>query len=192
MLGDSDDFCVDSTTAPTDARGSVRPLYRFGDDRLPDSFWDLVVPEPNSGCWLWIGWLNGPGYGPHRKVYRTLVGPFARRLHLDHLCRTPICCNPDHLEPVTHAENVRRGLRARAADGAEMPWSGRREQTAEYKSFFKEYAAQRYRDRRGADHTPTPHKEHRCGLCGGTGHNRRRCHLERETGAPARAGWRTP
>lgn len=34
-------------------------------------------------------------------------------LELDHLCRVRCCCNPSHLEPVTRAENIRRGLRAK-------------------------------------------------------------------------------
>lgn len=29
-------------------------------------------------------------------------------MEIDHLCRNPGCCNPDHLELVTHAENNRR------------------------------------------------------------------------------------
>lgn len=71
-------------------------------------------------CWLWIGTVNHHGYGvasqgygkiiqAHREVYRLLVGPIPVDLELDHLCRARHCVNPDHLEPVTHAENVRRG-----------------------------------------------------------------------------------
>jgi hypothetical protein len=28
---------------------------------------------------------------------------------MDHLCKNKMCVNPDHLEPVSPAENVRRG-----------------------------------------------------------------------------------
>jgi hypothetical protein len=42
-------------------------------------------------------------------AYEMLVGPVPDGLELDHLCRVPACVNPDHLEPVTHIENVRRG-----------------------------------------------------------------------------------
>ena len=40
-----------------------------------------------------------------------VVGPIPDGCELDHLCRNRACCNPDHLEPVTHLENVRRGLK---------------------------------------------------------------------------------
>lgn len=30
-------------------------------------------------------------------------------LEFDHLCRNKLCVRPDHLEAVTHTENVRRG-----------------------------------------------------------------------------------
>lgn len=70
-------------------------------------------------CWLWTASGNGRGYGKfhvdgtlryaHRWVYEQLVGPVPAGLELDHLCRVPACVNPDHLEPVTHAENMRRG-----------------------------------------------------------------------------------
>ncbi len=93
----------------------------FLDPRLPDRFWDKVIPEPNSGCWLWIA-STSFGYGAfgmgrnvvwrsHRLAYSALVGPIPDGLDLDHLCRTRSCCNPAHLEPVTRGENVRRGLK---------------------------------------------------------------------------------
>lgn len=92
----------------------------FLDARLPDRFWSKVIPEPNSGCWLWLGAGSG-GYGhtwavggrkwlAHRLAFEVLVGPVPKGLDLDHLCRNRGCCNPAHLEPVTHRENARRGL----------------------------------------------------------------------------------
>ncbi len=90
----------------------------LGDKRLPERFWEKVSVEPNSGCWLWLasttfgygvfGWRGKTPYA-YQVAYRELVGPVPDGLELDHLCRTPLCCNPEHLEPVTHAENVRRG-----------------------------------------------------------------------------------
>ena len=86
-------------------------------------FWDFVIPEPNSGCWIYFGSDNGNGYGAfteakgktrryaHRIAYEELRGPIPPGLELDHLCNTRCCCNPDHLEPVTRAENQRRAAR---------------------------------------------------------------------------------
>ena len=96
----------------------------FLDGRLPGRFWDKAIPEPMSGCWLWIGaTTNEYGRfnvaGINRKAYRVayeaLVGPIPNGLHVDHLCRQRCCVNPAHLEPVTQAENTRRG-----ASGANM------------------------------------------------------------------------
>lgn len=73
----------------------------------------------DSGCWIWQRGQDGKGYGAiglrggrytktHRAAYMAFVGPIPDGLELDHLCRNTICCNPDHLEPVTHRENMRR------------------------------------------------------------------------------------
>jgi hypothetical protein len=73
-----------------------------------------IAVEPESGCWLWQGYIEKNGYGrlgrkwAHRLSYQAFVGAVPDGLELDHKCRTPRCVNPEHLEPVTHAENMRR------------------------------------------------------------------------------------
>jgi hypothetical protein len=42
-------------------------------------------------------------------MYEQHFGSIPENLELDHLCRNPACVRPDHLEPVTHLENLRRG-----------------------------------------------------------------------------------
>lgn len=65
-------------------------------------------------CWVWQRTLNDQGYGTqgraraHRLMYERHVGPIPENTELDHLCVNPPCCNPAHLEPVTHQENIRR------------------------------------------------------------------------------------
>ncbi len=72
-----------------------------------------------DGCWLWQGAMSGSGYGAfhwgrtmpaHRAAYSLLVCLVPDHLHVDHLCFTPQCVNPDHLEPVTSSINARRAV----------------------------------------------------------------------------------
>jgi hypothetical protein len=83
-----------------------------------------VVMGPD-GCWIFTGSKDKLGYGrattgsradgtkrpvlTHRVTYEHFTGLIPDGLELDHLCRTPACCNPAHLEPVTHRENLLRG-----------------------------------------------------------------------------------
>ena len=72
-------------------------------------------------CWLWQAMTDRAGYGrfhlgnltipAHRWAYEFCVGSIGVGLNIDHLCRVSACVNPDHLEPVTQRENVRRGAR---------------------------------------------------------------------------------
>lgn len=84
------------------------------------------MQKTEGGCWLWTGARSGSGRGnfmpdgrrsgkrrmvyAHRFAYELLVGPVPEGLELDHLCRIPLCVNPEHLEAVTHQENVHRGI----------------------------------------------------------------------------------
>lgn len=77
-------------------------------------------------CRIWTGSLDRQGYGrrwwrgqsrgAHLAAYEEEVGPVPEGMVLDHLCRVHACVNVDHLEPVTQAVNVRRGLMRKLAD----------------------------------------------------------------------------
>lgn len=77
-----------------------------------------------NGCWNWLGYIRPSGYGgtmrsaitkrevtAHVYYYELQHGVVAVGMDLDHLCRNRRCCNPAHLEPVTRAENARRGAK---------------------------------------------------------------------------------
>ena len=90
---------------------------KYTDTQRVQSFWAKV--NKTETCWLWTGANHGGGYGTvniggqfkyaHRLSYEWVVGPIPQGLELDHLCRTPACVNPAHLEPVTHRVNTLRG-----------------------------------------------------------------------------------
>lgn len=85
-------------------------LARFGSKVVPD-----------GECLRWVGGIGSHGYGQfapagrgsqvlaHRLIYETIVGPIPTGMQIDHLCRNRWCVYVDHLEPVTQAENIRRG-----------------------------------------------------------------------------------
>lgn len=74
-------------------------------------------------CHIWRGSRNQRGYGlikdgrssraAHCVYWERAHGAVPSGYELDHLCRVRDCVNPHHLEPVTHTENVRRGLLAK-------------------------------------------------------------------------------
>lgn len=86
-------------------------------DPIP-RFWSRV--NKTETCWLWTGYVAPSGYGEfwphsykvnvHRFSYELAYGPIPEGLQIDHLCRTPHCVRPDHMETVTGRENTLRGI----------------------------------------------------------------------------------
>lgn len=91
-------------------------MLRDIDDYELDRF--MAKVHTTGGCWFWQATVTHEGYGTHyiggkgvrahRWIWEALVGDIPDGLELDHWCVNPICVNPDHLEPVTGAENQRR------------------------------------------------------------------------------------
>jgi len=81
-----------------------------------------VELQLGSDCWHWTAGVDDKGYGQvnvggrpvkaHIVMWRLYRGAVPEGLTLDHLCRVITCVNPEHLEPVTRAENTRRQLGA--------------------------------------------------------------------------------
>lgn len=101
---------------PTRPRGPIADRWRA-----------LVEIAGDDECWLFTGALGHHGYGyigdsnrrghkvaAYRLAYEMTRGPIPAGLEIDHLCSNPPCCNPSHLEAVTHAENMRRASVRRA------------------------------------------------------------------------------
>lgn len=84
-----------------------------------ERFWSKV--ERTGTCWIWKGSITDDGYGrfeynykhikAHRFAFEITKYEIPKGLDLDHLCRNRSCVNPEHLEPVTRKENLRRGIK---------------------------------------------------------------------------------
>ena len=90
-------------------------------DLLPEKLLAKRIVR-DDGCWDWLGWHNSLGYGyvrwegrdrPVHRVVMELLSRVEPTEDVDHLCWYVGCWNPEHLEGVPHAVNIRRGRAAR-------------------------------------------------------------------------------
>lgn len=90
---------------------------RVNKNHLIDRMMAFVMPEPNSGCWIWMGAISrSTGYGRftprlvsrpvHRVMFEEVNGKIPSGLVVRHKCDVPCCVNPEHLEVGTHQDNA--------------------------------------------------------------------------------------
>lgn len=97
------------------------------------------MPEPNSGCQIWLSRSRNPyGHGQmgvngktimaHRVAWICAHGHIPAGMLVLHRCDTPGCINPNHLFLGTHQDNeddkVRKGRQARGEKLAHPRASG--------------------------------------------------------------------
>jgi len=117
---------------------------------MRERFEQYVMPEPNSGCHLWTGAVNGDGYGTmrvgsnpsakaHRLAYEIFRGTVPDGMAVCHKCDVPSCVNPDHLFLGTWQVNTIDAVRKKRWCGQrlgpdDIPTIRKRLSTGEYAS----------------------------------------------------------
>lgn len=133
---------VEHPLGKREADGSIPSGSTTYNPKVVALFWSRVEVKPAwfkiQSCWLWRGSLDRWGYGQFKPIYGA--SPLrAHRvaweiwngqdvpddMHIIHSCDNPRCCNPDHLRPGTHNDNMADKV-ARGRSGRGAPRNGKR------------------------------------------------------------------
>jgi ribosomal protein L11 len=109
-------------------KGQSKDYINGHAQKLPYSF-VLEDRGYSSPCWIWKRHISRrTGYGllgnsetkilggsrrAHRYFYNLLIGPVPTKLQLHHLCHVKCCVNPNHLEPLTSSQHMRKSPQAK-------------------------------------------------------------------------------
>lgn len=119
-------------------------------------FWDHVGKPEANGCRIYKGPIAANGYGvftigrppthhtvmAHRYAYVLMNGPIPFDMDIDHLCKVRGCCEPTHMELVTHKENMaRRAIAGKCKRGHVL--EGNRTRAGRCKTCYAEGFARR-------------------------------------------------
>ena len=83
----------------------------------------LAKTDKSTGCWVYLGqpasryseiMVATKRIGTHRWAYQTFHGNIPKGFEVDHICRTPKCWNPDHLQILLCLDNARQNKVAEA------------------------------------------------------------------------------
>lgn len=118
---------MDTSTHKTLLRGGVEYAVRHEiKEKKLDIFLAAVRPDEN-GCWIWqkgrdrIGRygsssIGGITTGAHRVAYHIFKAPVITGYDVHHICKVPLCVNPDHLEMLSANEHAEVEAAARHKD----------------------------------------------------------------------------